>query len=378
MHLSTLRARDLRNLAAVDLPLGPRATVIAGQNGQGKTNLLEALYVLATLKPLRAARLLELVRFGAARARVEGDFALQGVPRQIAVEVEKGERRAFVDGKPAASLESYFGGVSVVAFTPDDLSLVKEGPEARRRFLDRAVFNRFPAYLQESRGYGKALRSRNRLLRENADPALIAAFDTPLSSAGARLWSRRRALLRELAPRAAQAFAEISLAGPDGEPSPGALQLEYRAAGLERLGERSEAELSAELLSLLTARLPRDRERGFTSVGPHADDLALRHQDRPARAYASQGQQRAIVLALKLAEIDNLGEALGRPPLLLLDDVSSELDPQKNAHLMETLRRRAGQALLTTTDPRLVAAGAGEDAVYFSIREGVLSPAPAP
>jgi DNA replication and repair protein RecF len=352
MHLSHLRARDLRNLAAVDLALGPRATVIAGQNGQGKTNLLEALYFLATLKPLRATRLAELVRFGSPLARVEGAFALSGVERQIAVEVEKGGRRAFVDGKPAASLESYFGGVSVVAFTPDDLALVKEGPEARRRFLDRAVFNRFPAYLQESRSYGKALRSRNRLLREGAEAALLSAFDTPLATAGARLWVRRRALLHELAPRAAKAFAEISLADPGSDLDPGTLQLAYRVAGLE--------------------------ERGFTSVGPHADDLALRHKERLARSYASQGQQRAIVLALKLAEIDNLGEALGRPPLLLLDDVSSELDPQKNAHLMTTLRARAGQALLTTTDPRLVAAGAGEDAVYFSIRDGVLSGAAIP
>jgi DNA replication and repair protein RecF len=378
MHLSHLRARDLRNLAAVDLALGPRATVIAGQNGQGKTNLLEALYFLATLKPLRATRLAELVRFGSPLARVEGAFALSGVERQIAVEVEKGGRRAFVDGKPAASLESYFGGVSVVAFTPDDLALVKEGPEARRRFLDRAVFNRFPAYLQESRSYGKALRSRNRLLREGAEAALLSAFDTPLATAGARLWVRRRALLHELAPRAAKAFAEISLADPGSDLDPGTLQLAYRVAGLEELGGRSEVELAAVLLGQLGERLPRDRERGFTSVGPHADDLALRHKERLARSYASQGQQRAIVLALKLAEIDNLGEALGRPPLLLLDDVSSELDPQKNAHLMTTLRARAGQALLTTTDPRLVAAGAGEDAVYFSIRDGVLSGAAIP
>lgn len=374
MYLSLLRARDLRNLAAVDLPLGPRATVISGENGQGKTNLLEALYFLATLKPLRAARLAELVRFGQPLARVEGTFTLQGATRVIAVEVEKGERRAFVDGKPAASLESYFGGVSVVAFTPDDLALVKEGPEERRRFLDRAVFNRFPAYLAETRTYGRALRSRNRLLREHADPNLVAAFDLPLAQAGARLWARRRALLAELAPRASRAFAEISaLAGEDD-----GLEVGYRVAGLEKLRDLDEPALTRALLDLLHERLPRDGERGFTSVGPHADDLELRHRDRPARAYASQGQQRAIVLALKLGEIDNLAESLGRPPLLLLDDVSSELDPKKNAHLMETLRQRAGQALLTTTDPRFVAAGAGEDAVYFTIRAGVLSPASAP
>jgi len=301
VHLFALRAADFRNLAAVELSLGPGATVIAGENGQGKTNLLEALFFLATLKPLRASRLAELVRFGQPRARVEGEFELSGARRAIAVEVEKGERRALVDGKPAASLESYFGGVSVVAFTPDDLSLVKEGPEARRRFLDRAVFNRFPAYLQESRNYGRALRSRNRLLRERAESALVAAFDAPLAQAGARLWSRRRALLEELAPRVGRAFAEISRAEADPEPL---LEVGYRAAGLEALGARSEAELAQALLGLLGERLARDRERGFTSVGPHADELSLRHRERPARAYASQGQQRAIVLALKLGEME--------------------------------------------------------------------------
>ena len=376
MYLSSLRVRDLRNLAEVELMLGPRATVVSGENGQGKTNLLEALYFLATLKPLRAARLAELVRFGQGKARVEGTFTLQGATRVIAVEVEKGERRAFVDGKPAPSLESYFGGVSVVAFTPDDLALVKEGPEARRHFLDRAVFNRFPAYLQESRAYGRALRSRNKLLREQAAPALIAAFDSPLANAGARLWTRRRTLLAELAPRASRAFTEISTSGAESDRTKFAVG--YRVAGQERLGDADEAALSTTLLALLEERLPRDRERGFTSVGPHADDLELRHADRPARAYASQGQQRAIVLALKLAEIDNLADALGRPPLLLLDDVSSELDPQKNAHLMHTLRARPGQALLTTTDPRLVADGAGDDAVYFAVRAGSLTPSTRP
>ena len=235
MYLSSLRVRDLRNLAEVELTLGPRATVVSGENGQGKTNLLEALYFLATLKPLRAARLAELVRFGQGKARVEGTFTLQGATRVIAVEVEKGERRAFVDGKPAPSLESYFGGVSVVAFTPDDLALVKEGPEARRHFLDRAVFNRFPAYLQESRAYGRALRSRNKLLREQAAPALIAAFDSPLANAGARLWTRRRTLLAELAPRASRAFTEISTSGAESDRTKFAVG--YRVAQAEKYPE---------------------------------------------------------------------------------------------------------------------------------------------
>src|SRR4051812_42849004 len=126
MRLLALRIVNVRNLTQVTLPLGPGATVISGDNGQGKTNLLEALYFLATLKPLRATRLSELVRFGQESARVEGDFILEGAARTIAVQIEKGERKWFVDGKAGDKLEDYFGGVSVVAFTPDDLSLVKD------------------------------------------------------------------------------------------------------------------------------------------------------------------------------------------------------------------------------------------------------------
>jgi DNA replication and repair protein RecF len=370
MQLGTLHVRDFRNLAEVHLPLGPRATVIFGENGQGKTNLLEALYLLATLKPLRATRLAELIRFGQDQARVSGDFLLGGARRVIAVEVEKAGRQAFLEDKPAASLEEYFGGVSVVAFIPDELSLVREGPEERRRYLDRAVFNRFPAYLAESRTYARALRGRNRLLRDHAAPLLVGAFDGPLATAGARLWTRRRALLDELAPRAVRSFREIT-AREDSDPEL-KLALDYRAAALGELGERPEPELAAALSEALTQRMERDLDRGFTSVGPHADELAISLAKRPARLYASQGQRRAIVLALKLAEIDNLTATLGRPPVLLLDDVSSELDPGKNALLMKSLRAREGQALLTTTDARLVAAAAGPDAAYFRIRAGII------
>ena len=151
MLLERLQISDFRNLQAVSLRPSPHATVVVGANGQGKTSLLEAVYFLCTLRPLRANRLSELVRFGTEQSTVTGRFSLGGAEREISVQVSAGIRQAFVDGKKAAKLEDYFGGVSVVAFTPDDLEVVKGGPEVRRAFLDRAVFNRFPAYLREHR-----------------------------------------------------------------------------------------------------------------------------------------------------------------------------------------------------------------------------------
>ena len=343
MRLLSLSLRDFRNVREARLEPSPRATVLVGPNGQGKTNLLEALFLLCTLKPLRASRLAELVRFGAERARVQGEFEGPGGVRSVAVEIGPEGRTAFLDGKTLASsdrLDAFFEGRAAVCFSPDDLLLVKGGPDQRRRFLDRAAFNRWPAVLSEARDYLRALRERNAALRHSA-AGVEESFRQPLVRAGARLVARRLALVEELSPRVAVAFAEIS--GPE-------------AAG--RLAEA------------LAHRVSRDQQRGYTSAGPHMDDLILSLGGKGARPFGSQGQQRAFVLALKIAEIENLRDTQGSPPLLLLDDVSSELDPEKNGHLLRHLAALPGQAFLTTTDRRLLEPAAGTGAAFYRVREG--------
>lgn len=365
MRLLSLTCERFRNLGHVCVEPSAHATIAVGENGQGKTNLLEALYFLATLKPLRAGRLVELVRFGDESARVTGRFELAGAERDISVEVTPKGRTAFVDGKRAASLEAYFGGVSVVAFTPDDLAVVKGGPDGRRAFLDRSVFNRFPAYLGESREYARALKSRNRLLKEGAPVSHLEAWDATLARAGARLWVRRRALMGEVASGAREAFARI---GRTVEPA----AFGYEPAHLHDVdfAAADEAALQLALARALDGRLHRDVERGFTSVGPHADDLEVTVGGRAARQFASQGQTRALVLAWKVAEIENLRRASGFLPLLLLDDVSSELDPERNAFLMGYLADSGAQVFLTTTDAGLVQRAAGADTVWYRVHGG--------
>jgi DNA replication and repair protein RecF len=366
VKLLSLEIRDFRNLAHVSLAPSPRATVLVGENGQGKTNLLEAITFLATLKALRATRLQELIRFGMERSQVAGVFEGPGGPRTLVVEIADGARTALLDGKPQDRFDDYFEGLAAVSFTPDDLLLVKGGPEGRRRFLDRAAFNRWPAVLGEARDYVRALRARNAALRRGV-AEVEESFREPLARAGARLLIRRRALLAELAPRVEGAFREIS-----GQGAPSA-RLEYHAAaGMELAG--AEAELAARLSAILAARLPRDQERGYTSAGPHADDAVLLLDGKGARFYGSQGQQRALVLALKISEIENLRAALHRPPLLLLDDVSSELDPAKNGFLLEYLRSLPGQSFLTTTDERLLGGAAGPESTFFRVENGALFP----
>ena len=369
MLLLEVKTRDFRNLAEQGVTLARHTTVLFGANGQGKTNFLEACYLLCSLRPLRAHKLVELVRIGSERsALVAGKFDLPSGVREVEVEIGREGRSARVDGKPVRDPDELFGGIATVAFTPDDLAVVKGGPEGRRRLLDRAVQNRHPAHLADARDYQRALRSRNELLRQGADPALLASFDEPLARLGARLRARREQILEEVGPDAQSAFAEIAR----GEPP---LVVTYLAAGRDSddLGSGG-ASLEMRLLEALRRRLPRDRERGYTSVGPHADDLGLSLGERAARLYASQGQSRAVVLAFKIGEIENLRRAQGRAPLLLLDDVSSELDPERNAWLMQYLAALEGQVVLTTTDLKLVAKSAVKEALFQRVAGGRLAP----
>jgi DNA replication and repair protein RecF len=409
--------------------LSPGATVLSGPNGQGKTNFLEACYLGCTLRPLRANRLGELIQFStgpseAAETEVTARFSSSGGERAVTVGIGGGKRTAKVDGKPVKDPDELFGGLAVVAFTPDDLALVKGAPDGRRRLLDRAVQNRHPDHLSDARDYLRALKSRNELLRQQAPRELVAAFDAPLARLGARLRLRRELLLAELRPHAERAFSEITR----GELS---LTLRSLATGRSSSGlgddavdlslgpQAAAARLEERLLGALDERLLRDRERGFTSVGPHADDLGfffttlgqrqmtqtietditsaldvdiqaneadIENEDgspRPARLFASQGQTRAVVLAFKIGEIENLRAAQGKAPLLLLDDVSSELDPERNAWLLRYLEGLRAQVVLTTTDARLVApalAGAGPlDAPrFYAVKAGVISPTSRP
>src|SRR5438132_75272 len=367
--LLDVSTRSFRNLREARIELGRRTTVLFGPNGQGKTNFLEACHLLCTLRPLRAQKLAELVRIGSEQsALVRGRFELSGGVREVEVEVGREGRSARVDGKTVRDPDELFGGLATVAFTPDDLAVVKGGPDGRRKLLDRAAQNRHPSHLADSREYLRALRARNELLRQDAPPDLLASFDEPLARLGANVRRRREEVLEEIRPHAQQAFAEVAR-GED------PLELVYLAAGRDSDGLAGAGEALADrLLDALRRRLPRDRERGYTSVGPHADDLGLSLGERAARLYASQGQSRAIVLAFKIGEIENLKSVQGRAPLLLLDDVSSELDPARNAFLMAYLAALDGQVVLATTDPKLVGKSGVREAVFQRVEGGRIAP----
>lgn len=279
-----------------------------------------------------------------------------------------------LDGKAVRPASRYFGGFQVVLFAPEDLTVARGAPADRRAFLDRAVFQRSPEYLGEAQDYDKVLRSRNAVLRaaqgrgggsSRDTSGLLAVYDQRLSELGARRVHRRARLLAELAPKLRAAFAAITR---------GDLAAEARYAS-SWLGADAalddEAALVARLASALASARPADLARAVTTVGPHRDDLELTLDDRAAGSFASQGQLRALVLAWKIAELELLTETHGEAPILLLDDVSSELDPQRNEYLFDFLCAKRPQCFVTTTHSRHVLATA--ERVDFEVRSGTVT-----
>jgi DNA replication and repair protein RecF len=244
----------------------------------------------------------------------------------------------------------------MVLFQPGNLELVQGGPGGRRRFLDRALYQAEPTYPAAQRSYGRALASRNRLLKERrGDRRAIAAFDAQLVEHGARLTEQRARFIELLAPRFGEAAAEIG------------------AGEQARIAYRPRVAGGADVLAaVLEQTLARDQERGHTSVGPHTDDLEIELDGQAARRFASQGQQRSLVLALKIAETRVLAEATGRLPLLLLDDVSSELDRERNRRLMGFLEGVGGQVFVTTTHLEHILLE--RERIDFAVSHGAVQP----
>ena len=361
MLISTVTLRDFRGYERAAAPLGSGLTVITGANGAGKTNLLEAVYFGCTGRSCRTSNDRELVRFGAGATRVTVTTIGPEAEHELAVAFVPGEpKRMTVDGTPVERLLDAEQRPLVSVFLPDRLDLVKGVPAGRRSHLDQFVTALWPARALTRRTYAQALAQRNALLariRDGAAGGGLAAWDEQLASLAVQLMSDRAEAVAALA----EPFAEIAGSlGLDGAP-----EVRYRA--------RSAATDAAGFLAELEEHRETDLSRGFTGFGPHRDDLVLRRDGRELRVYGSQGQQRLGLLALLLAERSALAARRSQVPLLLLDDVMSELDSVRRAALVEVLLNTGGQTVITTTDLEHVPGRDAQGTLEIAVAAGALS-----
>ncbi|MCL2325599.1 MAG: DNA replication/repair protein RecF [Proteobacteria bacterium] len=349
MFIDSLQVRSFRNIAEAELDFCRGFNIFHGANAQGKSNLLEAIFTLAFLKGFRSARLGELVSFGASQAQIGANVEREESLMRLDVWLEQGTRRAFIDKAPCERVRDYLGALRVILFVPSDVGLLQGSPSSRRTLLDRMVFNLRPVYLMDLDVYQRLIRLKSALLRQpSPDQALLDVYDGQLVEAGSRVLASRYRYLRALSPYVRAVFSTIFGSGhhceliyqPDTYPQ--AIVLDGRHTDIE-------ASLCSTFQSRLRASRARELARGSACVGPHRDDWSLQLDGRSAREYASQGQQRALILALKMAEISCLQEECGIEPIFLLDDVSSELDPDRNSRLIAHLASLSAQTFLTTT-----------------------------
>ncbi len=357
MHVSHLSLTDFRSWPSLELALEPGSTALVGANGQGKTNLVEALGYVATLGSHRVAADAPLVRAGAERAVVRAAVERDGRQTLVELEVNPGRaNRARVNRGPVPRAREVLGILRTVLFAPEDLALVRGDPSERRRFLDDLLVASAPRYAGVRADYDRVLKQRNALLKTaflarrsgGGDMRTLDVWDSHLARAGGELLGARLRLVQALRPRVATAYRAVAVGG-QGER--GATEVDYRCSLGEAMPDAAgpvppdREVLAAALLSELARVRPQEVERGVSLVGPHRDELVLGLSGLPVKGYASHGESWSFALALRLASYELL-RADGGEPVLVLDDVFAELDTGRRDRLAE-LVGGAEQVLVT-------------------------------
>ena len=334
VHLARLRLRDFRNYTRLDAEFAPGFHLLLGDNAQGKTNILEAIYLMATLRSFRGVGGAQMIRHGAKGYFVGGNVVGQR-DHEIKMYWALRERKLALDGQPVKKLADYFGALRTVVFCTEDLQLVKGAARARRRFLDLLLAQTQPGYLPLLQRYMHTVRARNALLKQRiVDEAALESFSSELARLGNDLIRARRELVPKFSPLARLAYRRISNGAEE-------LRIEYQP-GVKN-------DFAVELAQ------SRAREKTFraTLVGPHRDDLQLLLNEKSAAQFGSEGQKRTLAMALKMAQSEFLAGIHGSPPILLIDDVMGELDVKRRSGflpLLEQARRTSGQVFMTCTE----------------------------
>ncbi|MBS2967214.1 DNA replication/repair protein RecF [Metabacillus sp. KIGAM252] len=368
MHIQELKLRNYRNYPELTVSFENKVNVIIGENAQGKTNMMEAIYVLAMAKSHRTSNDKDLIRWDEEYAKIEGRVvkANGSIPMQLVL--SKKGKKAKINHLEQQKLSQYIGAVNVIMFAPEDLNLVKGSPQVRRRFVDMEIGQVSAVYLHDLSHYQKILQQRNHYLkqlqiRKQHDRTMLEVLTEQLSEAAAKLYRRRRLFIDQLEKWAQPIHSGISRGLET-------LTIQYKSS--------TEVSEDADLSKMIEAYLEkfdkikeREIERGTTLAGPHRDDLLFFVNGRDVQTFGSQGQQRTTALSLKLAEIELIHEEIGEYPILLLDDVLSELDDYRQSHLLNTIQGRV-QTFVTTTSVEGIDHQTLKEAASYRVSSGEL------
>ena len=356
MRAERIELQSFRNVDAGSITFSPGVNILVGDNAQGKTNALEAVYLFAQGRSFRTGKEREYIRHGADYARLSLSYHAAGRGQKSELcYLKNGRKGVKRNGVTLSRLSEFIGSFRAVMFCPEHLDLIKEGPAMRRRFLDGAISQLDGAYLRAVQNYHKILAQRNKLLSafprdEGAISATLPLWDEQLAFAGAIISEKRAAYTEEIGKSAGEFFAEMT----QGREKP---EFRYR-----------EVRTKEQLLALLEANRDKDMRFGTTGAGVHKDDITVTLNGADARAYSSQGQQRSLALSMKLAEAEYSERATGERPVLLLDDVLSELDEGRKRFILTGITR--GQVIITACEKEIFR---GVDGNIITVESGVYS-----
>ena len=344
MRISRLHLEQFRNIESLSVFPCETVNIIYGDNAQGKTNLLEAIWLLSGAKSFRGAKDADLIRFGESRALIESDFFCAGRQQTSKIQLE-GKKTAWLNDIRQDSITAFAGIFTTVVFSPSHLGLVKDGPAGRRKFLDTSICQIAPRYIGMIGQYQRILLQRNTLLKDISYASALLdtldIWDEKLSALGGVIIRMRMEYTRRLQKEAEDIYKGISMERES-------FSLDYRPFELPVQEGQTQREISSLLLEKMMQNRSEDLRSGSTGIGPHRDDLEISINGRSVRSFGSQGQQRSSVLALKLAESRCIGDILGERPVILLDDVMSELDQNRREYLLNHLT--GSQIFITCCD----------------------------
>ncbi len=354
MYLNKLQLWNFRTYENLELNFPEGISILYGDNGQGKTNVVEAIYLLCTGKSHRTNREQDMITFDRKWTRVRAEDIQRDGRHTVDMVMAKGQKkRILVNGLAISRISEILGQISGVMFSPEDLDLVKEGPEKRRRFMDIELSQVSKSYFYALNEYNKVLEQRNFLLKDGGSDDAISIWDDMLVKRAAPVIKARREFCKRLTPLAEKQHEYLSLGKEK-------LYCTYKGC----IGDDDDIE--EKMLELLEKNREIDKKRYFTSVGPHRDDIAIKLGDTDLRYFGSQGQQRTATLALKLTELEMMHEDLGEYPVLLLDDVLSELDTKRQQMLLEKIK--GIQTIITVAQP--VKYFNDMDVTFFEVQKG--------